>query len=267
MPPSPSRTHPAVRGFDRAAVAYERGRPDYPSSAVRHLGRVLHLGPGRTVVDLGSGTGKFTRALAPLGAARVAVEPTAGMRRVFERTVPDVPVLDGTAEAIPLPNRFADAIVCAQAFHWFRVRPALTEMRRVLRPGGGVGLVWNTRDDSVGWSRGLTEIFETYRGARRLWRERTSQGYHRGVLIPAFQRGLAGFTSLRYRSFRHFQEGTPAMWVDRALSVSTVAILPPAKRREVGRAVRHLLRTDPETRGRARIGLPYRTDVYWAFAR
>lgn len=258
------RTHPAVRGFHRAADAYERGRPDYPASAVRHLGRVLGIGPSRTVVDLGSGTGKFTRAMAPLGAARIAVEPTLGMRRVFERAVPDVLLLDGTAEAIPLPDAFADAVVSAQAFHWFRIRPALDEIRRVLRPGGGVGLVWNTRDDSVGWSRRLSEIIDHRRGPAPLWRERTSRGYLRGVLVPAFSRNGSGFAPLEHRRFRHYQAGTRTTFVDRTMSVSTVATLPARKRREVAAEVRELLATDPETRGRSRIRLPYHTDVYWS---
>ena len=261
------RTHPAVRGFGRAADAYERGRPDYPPAAVRHLGRELGIGPRRTVVDLGSGTGKFTRALAPLGAARIAIEPTAGMRRVFERAVRDVPILDGTAEAMPLPDAFADAVVSAQAFHWFRAGPALREIRRVLRPGGGLGLVWNTRDDSVRWSRRLSEILEAHRGTVPVWRERTSRGYRITVLGPAFAKKSVGFTRLRHRSFRHSQEGTPDLFVDRALSVSMIAVLPPARRRAVAREVRELLATDPDTRGRKRIRLPYRTDVFWAFAR
>jgi len=262
-----SRTHPAVRGFDRAADAYERGRPDYPVAAVRHLGRVFRLRPSRTVVDLGSGTGKFTRALAALGAARVAVEPTAGMRAVFARTVPDVPVLDGTAEAIPLPDAFADAVVSAQAFHWFRVRPALREIRRVLRRGGGLGLVWNTRDDSVCWSRRFSEILEARGHSNFPWRERRAGTYWKTVLRPAFEARGCGFTPLRYRAFRHFQDGTPALFVDRALSVSRIAVLPPERQREVAREIRELLATEPETRGRKRIRLPYRTDVYWAFAR
>ncbi|MGA8543235.1 MAG: methyltransferase domain-containing protein [Thermoplasmata archaeon] len=262
-----SRTHPVVRGFDRAAATYERARPDYPVAAIRHLGRVLPLGPLRTVVELGSGTGKFTRSLARLGAARIAVEPTRGMRTVFRRTVPDVPVLDGTAEAIPLPDGFADAVVSAQAFHWFRPRPALAEIRRVLRPGGGLGLVWNTRDDSVGWSRRFSEILEVYRGRTPVWRERTGPSYQRVRLSPLFQERGIGFSRIHHRAFRHYQTGSPELFVERALSVSMIAILPAAQRRRVATEVRDLLRTDPDTRGRHQIVLPYRTDVYWCHKR
>ncbi|MGI0128809.1 MAG: class I SAM-dependent methyltransferase [Thermoplasmata archaeon] len=255
MPRSSPRTHPAVRGWDRAAATYERARPDYPRAVVRHFARVLGLGPGRTVVELGSGTGKFTRALAPLGAARVAVEPTRGMREVFRRAVPGVAVLDGTAEAIPLPDAFADAVVSAQAFHWFRTGPALREIHRVLRPGGGLGLLWNTRDETVGWSRRLSALMARYRGGTPTTRDR---GWRAAFAAPR-----SGFSPLRHRSFRHQQEGTPALFVDRVLSVSVIAVLPAAERRKVAAGVRRLLAEDPDTRGRGRIVLPYRTDVYW----
>jgi SAM-dependent methyltransferase len=214
-------------------------------------------------VDLGSGTGKFTRAIERLGAARVAVEPTAGMRRVFAEAVPTVPVLDGTAEAIPLPDRFADAVVSAQAFHWFRARPALREIRRVLRPGGGLGLVWNSRDDSVPWSLRLTELLEVHRGTTPRYRERTGGAFRRAVLDRFFSEKGSGFSPLHHRAFPHAQEGPPAMFVDRALSVSMIAVLPARERRVVAEEVRQLLATDPDTRGRSRIVLPYRTDVYW----
>jgi SAM-dependent methyltransferase len=254
-----SRTHPAVRGFDRSAETYERARPDYPAAAVRHLGRVLHLVPGRTVVDLGSGTGKFTRALAPLGATRIAVEPTPGMRRVFVRAVPDVPALDGTAEAIPLPDAFADAVVCAQAFHWFRPRRALREIARVLRPGGGVGLVWNTRDEDVSWSRQLSRIVARYRWMSPRTRTRRWR--------PAFAEPRSPFGPLHEARFRHVQRGPPELFVDRTLSVSVVANLPPAQRRAVAAEVRAVLRNDPTSRGRTSLTLPYETQVFWSYRR
>jgi SAM-dependent methyltransferase len=261
MMSSARKTHPVVRGFDRTAETYERGRPDYPAAAVAHLGRVLHLGRSTTVVDLASGTGKFTRALAPLGAARIAVEPMEGMRRVFAREVPDVPVVAGTAEEIPLPDGFADAVVAAQAFHWFRPRPALREIARVLRPKGGVGLVWNIRDESVDWSRQLTEIIERYRYSRLIPRSRERRWRRE------FERAAGPFGPLHERVFRHVQRAPRETFVSRVLSVSVVAVLPSAERRKVVDQVRGVLDTDPLTRGRAVLEMPYRTEVYWAFRR
>ncbi len=259
MPSRRSEIHPAVRGFDRAAATYERARPDYPAAAVRHFGRVLHLGPGRTVVDLGSGTGKFARALAPLGAARLAVEPAAGMRREFRRAVPDVPILDGTAERIPLPDGFADAVVSAQAFHWFRARRALREIARVLRPGGAIGLIWNTREERVGWSRAISSVVARYRWMHPAARSRRWK--------PAFRDPRSPFGPLHRATFPHVQRGTVELFVERTLSVSVIANLGPVERRAVAREVRRLLANDPEVRGRAVLDLPYTTEVYWSYRR
>ncbi len=255
MPRARPRTHPSVRGFDRSAANYERGRPDYPPAAVRYLGRALGIGPGTTVVELGSGTGKFTRALAPLGAARIAVEPMAGMRREFRRAVPEVAVVDGTAEAIPLPDGFADAVVCAQSFHWFRPRTALREIARVLRPGGGLGLLWNTREERLSWSRKISRIAARYR-----WMSPKSRDAR---WKPALRAGGHGFGALRERRFRHAQRGTVETFVRRTLSVSVIANLPEGERRRVAGEVRRILATDPAARGRRTLELPYTTEVYW----
>ena len=136
----------AASGFGGQADAYERGRPSYPSGAVAWLVEGLSIGPGRRVLDLGAGTGKLTRMLGATGAELVAVEPVAAMRAQFAAVLPDIELLDGTAEAIPLPDQSVDVVVAAQAFHWFDPLPALTEIARVLRPGGGLGMVWNERD-------------------------------------------------------------------------------------------------------------------------
>src|SRR6185503_12958613 len=155
----------AAVGFDRAADAYERARPSYPDEAVALLVGALGIGPGRRVLDLAAGTGKLTRLLMPTGAGLVAVEPVAGMRARLLAAVPEVEVLDGTAEALPLPDGSVDAVVCAQAWHWFDSAAALAEVRRVLRPGparaaGGLAVVFNIRDESVAWVRELTGVTE-----------------------------------------------------------------------------------------------------------
>jgi SAM-dependent methyltransferase len=106
----------------------------------------LGLAPGRVVIDLAAGTGKLARQLVPSGARVVAVEPLVEMRSLIPA---GIETLDGTAEAIPLPDTSADAVTVAQAFHWFDAEVALREIERVLRPGGLLALVTNRREPSA----------------------------------------------------------------------------------------------------------------------
>ncbi len=154
----------ARRGFGRGADAYERGRPGYPPKAIRWLERRLELGPGRTVVDVGAGTGKLTRELVASGADVLAVEPVPAMRAVLERAVPEARALEGTAESLPVGDGSVDAIVVAQAFHWFDGPAALAEFHRVLRPDGRIALIWNRRLREQPLHRAISEIIEPYRG-------------------------------------------------------------------------------------------------------
>ena len=128
------------------AESYERRRPTYPAALVEWLVDRLGLRPGTTVVDLGAGTGKLTRALVPTGAHVVAVEPLPEMRSQLEAAVPGADVLAGSAEALPLPDDSVDAVVAASAFHWFETERALAEIHRVLVPGGALATVGNGRD-------------------------------------------------------------------------------------------------------------------------
>ncbi len=247
----------AARGFPRAAEDYERGRPGYPPDAVARLVEALRIGPGRHVLDLAAGTGKLTRALEPSGAALVAVEPVAEMRAMLERASPAVQTVDGVAEAIPLAEDSVDAVVVGSAFHWFDGGPALAEIRRVLRPVGGLGLLWNVRDESVPWVAALTEIMEPHRGA--------APRYAAGAWRAALERSRL-FSPLESASFRHVQRLPPEGVVARVASVSFVAALPAGKRARVLDRVRRLLERDPVTRGRTLVELPYRTDVFWTTA-
>jgi SAM-dependent methyltransferase len=135
-------------GFESGSDIYERSRPDYSDEAVAQLVATTGIGPGSRVLDLAAGTGKLTRRLHALGARGLAVEPSPSMREVFSRVVPGVPLVGATAESIPVADDAMDAVVVAQAFHWFDPGRALPEMARTLRPGGWLALIWNERDES-----------------------------------------------------------------------------------------------------------------------
>jgi SAM-dependent methyltransferase len=149
---------PTGRRFGEASEAYERGRPEYPADAVAWL-----LGDRpRTVVDLGAGTGKLTRALVGHADTIVAVEPDPVMRAALAARLPEVTVLEGTGEGMPLPDAYADVIVVGQAWHWIDPVRGSAESARVLRPGGCLGLVWNDRDESDPWVARLSAILEEF---------------------------------------------------------------------------------------------------------
>lgn len=114
--------------FGEQAAAYERGRPSYPPESINWL-----LPAGSVdVLDLGAGTGKLTVRLAERGLAVTAVDPIPEMLEVLSGSLPSVPALLGTAEEIPLPDNSVDAVLVAQAWHWFDPERAAAEVARVL---------------------------------------------------------------------------------------------------------------------------------------
>ncbi len=207
--------HPsAERGFDSAADAYERARPGYPSEAVAWLCGRLGLTSSSTVVDLAAGTGKLTRMLARTGARVIAVEPVDGMRAKLVDGLPAVEALPGVAEDLPLPDGSADAITVAQAFHWFATDEALAEMARVLRPRGGLGLVWNLREQRDPLQRAITELIRPLQGDEPT----TYDGRWRTVL-----EGSPLFGPLDEARFRNEQELDANGLAERIASISFVA--------------------------------------------
>jgi SAM-dependent methyltransferase len=247
--------HPsAAQGFGASAAveAYERGRPTYPAEAVAYLIERLAVAPGSVLIDLAAGTGKLTRLLVPTGAELIAVEPVAAMRARLIEILPQVRVLDATAESLLLPEASADAVTVAQAFHWFDAPRAVAEIGRVLKPGGNLGLIWNVREERVDWVAEVTAIMEPHRAG--------TPTHRTGSWRPAFEESDR-FTPILERSFSYEQHLTPALAVDRVMSVSFIASLPEAERQIVADEVRAVLASHPQTRGED-IALPHRTDVF-----
>jgi SAM-dependent methyltransferase len=237
----------AAQGFGRAADAYERGRPTYPSEAVEWMLGALGIGPGDCVVDLGAGTGKFTRLLVPSAARIIAIEPIAAMREEFARAVSGVEIFDGTAEAMPVQDGSADAVVAAQAFHWFATQQALVEIHRVLRPGGGLALIWNRRDRSGPVQASIDEIVLAHRGVAPAhegdrWRNVLADN-------PLFQPAAE-------RQFLLEQEVDQQGLIDRVVSISFIASMDAAERATIVEELKPLVPRD------GRLVLRYRTDVF-----
>lgn len=248
----------AIRGYAVAGAAYERSRPSYPRAALRVLADELAVGADRTVVDVGAGTGKLTRLLEDTGATVVAVEPVPAMLgHLVDRTRAAYAV-GGAAERLPLRSEAADAVVAGTAFHWFDGDRALAEIDRVLRSGGGLGLVWNNPDTEVEWVGRVWGIVDGYRGEaprnRDLrWRQ-------------AFDRSSA-FTPLAHQVFAYEEDFALGDLLSRIASISFIAELEPSERDEALARVREVAETHPQLRGRARFSMPYRTDVYWCAKR
>jgi SAM-dependent methyltransferase len=151
-----------ARSFDLAAEEYERTRPDYPTGVLD----VLPLDRLAEVLDLGAGTGKLTRVLARRYAHVTAVEPLDGMRARLAAALPGVEVLAATAEQLPLPDGSLAACFSADAFHWFDPDLTPAELHRVLRPRGGVALVWHLpgwETDPPAWWSALVELLKGLR--------------------------------------------------------------------------------------------------------
>jgi SAM-dependent methyltransferase len=158
--------HPLAQQFDAVADAYERGRPGYPAEAVELAARELGLQAGDRVADLGAGTGKLTAALLDAGLDVVAVEPLDAMRARLAAALPDVELLAATAESLPLAGGSLAACFSADAFHWFDADAAAAELHRVLRPRGGVALLWHLPDwgsDPPGWAIELAKLLDSIR--------------------------------------------------------------------------------------------------------
>ncbi|MEO2212996.1 class I SAM-dependent methyltransferase [Paenibacillus amylolyticus] len=134
--------------FTSRVDSYLKYRPSYPKEAIDHLYNVVGLRANSNIADIGSGTGIISKLLLERGSYVTAVEPNQAMREAAEQTLQNSPLFQsiaGSAESTGLPDQSVDFIVCAQAFHWFNRSAAQIEFRRILRPGGRVILIWNSR--------------------------------------------------------------------------------------------------------------------------
>lgn len=144
---APHGSDPTSRFSDRVEE-YARWRPGYPTAVLDAIGSEIGLRPEQVVADVGSGTGLLSRMFVENGNVVYGVEPNRAMAAVAEVELSPsgrFHSVDGRAEATGLPDASVDLVTAGQAFHWFSVPETRVEFRRILRPRGGVALVWNLR--------------------------------------------------------------------------------------------------------------------------
>lgn len=234
---------PDVRSlsFGAEAAAYERGRPSYPPESINWLlpeGDFDRL----EVLDLGAGTGKLTTRLVERGLDVIAVDPIPEMLELLSTSLPETPALLGTAEEIPLADDSVDAVLVAQAWHWFDPQRAIREVARVLRPGGRLGLVWNNRDERSGWVKDLGQIIG-----------QEVDPFTQTVDLPA------PFTDIERQQVEWTNYLTPQALIDLVASRSYCITSPEKVRIRTLDRVRELLATHPALANSSGLALPYVT--------
>ncbi|NYE36711.1 ubiquinone/menaquinone biosynthesis C-methylase UbiE [Nocardioides cavernae] len=242
LPETPA-TVDRARSFGAVAEAYDRGRPGYPADAAAWLAG----GEAKVVLELAAGTGKLTRELVDQGHAVFATEPDEAMLAVLREHVPEVSAKVATAEEIPANDRSVDVVVVAQAFHWFDHERALPEIARVLKPGGHVALVWNSRDERIPWVRRMGAIL----GRQDLDTSSAEALVHSD---------LFGF--MEEASFKHWQEIDRESILDMARSRSSFALMDADEREQHLADV--LAFYDEYGRGMDGMQVPYVTRCYRA---
>lgn len=151
---------------------YDGCRPSYPEEAIRFIREAV--GKGATIADLGSGTGKMAALLAPWAGQLYAVEPNVHMRTMLRQNLaafPQAHIIPATAESTHLPDASLDAITIAEAYHWFDSDATRAEIRRILKPGGRVFLLWNHfggKENPNPFDQEMTELHRQYRTMPRL---------------------------------------------------------------------------------------------------
>ncbi|MCL5767639.1 class I SAM-dependent methyltransferase [Acinetobacter sp. ANC5681] len=247
--------HPsAQKGFSLGAELYQQVRPSYPQEIAVWLQDRLHIGESSTVIDLGSGTGKFLPFLLQTQAKVIAVEPVTAMREQLEQSYSTVECLQTSSDQLLVKDESINAIICAQSFHWFSNIETLKEMYRVLIPTGHLGLVWNQRDITVDWVKALADEIARF--------EADTPRYHSEKWKQVFeQQQLFQFNGLQTFQLQH--TGTVEQVVSkRLLSTSFIAAMPEHQQQQLKAKFEQIVFDFTGQTAQDQIDFPYTTFAY-----
>jgi SAM-dependent methyltransferase len=256
-----------ARAFDAWAADYDRFRPGYPVELFETIATQLALPRRPEVTDLGAGTGQASRAMATLGWRVTAVEPGKSMLDVLRARAAeealDIAIVQRSAEDTGLPSGSADLVTAAASFHWFDQKRALDEVARILKPGGGLAVFWNDRDDER--SAFLADVEEA---VRRYVADGDTGGYSlsmpEGTTRSAIEAHGDTFSLPTMSLFRHETQVTADEFIGLVFTNSYVRLNKTPQQQETFRGeVAALLRHHHLTNGQ-QFAVPYRLELWTA---
>ena len=250
------------KGYEAKTVdVYEKARPSYPKLATDFIIKTLNLNNNSCVLDMGAGTGKFTRLLEQYNLNITAVEPVQAMIDKFKEVTPNIKIVEGLSTNIPLSNNSIDAIFCAQCFHWFATEETLKEFLRVLKPKGALVLIWTQYDFSCEWLNKLSLMTDKYRN--------DTPQFKTGKWIDIFNT-TKYFKELTKMSFKDYDldnfVNKQHIW-DRVLSVSFISCLSKKEQESLQKEIYEMLEKENSdfANGRETTLMKYCTYLYWSF--
>jgi len=253
----------AASGFGYSNVSrYEAARPGYRDVAVNHVHNII--GQADTVVELGAGTGKFTKSVVPVLSATnyIATEPSAAFRESLKESGishDGFQVKEGTGDSIPVAEGTCDAIVVAQAWHWMANEDSLKEIKRALKAQGKLVMIWNAIDLNIAWQSDLEDILT------KRYDDDSTPRYITGEWENVFSGEYAksNFSQItKWSTADNYKRPSTAQdIVNRILSVSVVARRSESEQKQCEEEILALLASHEQTRGSTEFQLEYRTDV------
>jgi SAM-dependent methyltransferase len=245
--------------FTGLAETYARFRPSYPAHGVDFIMARCGLGTDSLLVDVGCGTGIASRLFASRGVRVIGIEPNTDMRCAATSTVGAdgadsiVAYRAGQAEATGLGAASADAVLSAQAFHWFEPVATLREFHRILKPEGWVILMWNERDERDPVTAAYGSVIRTASDAAAVEGPRQTRAGHVLRTSPLFEQA-------EQVTFNNQQSLDEEGLLGRAFSVSFA----PHEAGERERWAERLRGVFRQWQQDGRVSLRYRTSIYVA---
>jgi SAM-dependent methyltransferase len=171
--------------FSNRAAYYAKFRPSYPEAIPNFMKQELGLSATSVIGDVGSGTGILSQMFLKHGNSVFGVEPNKKMREIAETNLAGYSrfrSINGSAEATTLPASSIDIITAAQSFQWFDAEKARVEFLRILKPGGWVILIWNTRRNSTPFMEAYERLVRDHAKFQQVRHENLDEGVLRGFL-------------------------------------------------------------------------------------